>query len=239
MSLSPHNSATVAMTADPTAVVGEQRQFTTVPRGYHKGEVDEWGRWALNEIERLGRQVASFTGWAAKTPEGQKLMSEIIAIVADEVSGQQQAAQREIEQMFAGAREQADQVIAAARDQASGITSSATQQASSLISGARLDAKTTTDMAEAHAAAVHEAAGQRLAQIVKLHQDTLSRVGEINRRVGEVQAVTAQVISAEQDRGDIGDEVTRALAPITPRLLVSVDVRPGAGDPAAEARVVH
>jgi len=207
--------ATVALAAEPSVAVDTPRQFSVTARGYHRGEVDEWGNWALGEIERLKRQVTSFAGWAAKTPEGQRLMSEILVIVADEVTGQQQAAQREIDQMIAGAREQAGQIIGEARQQASDITSSATSQAGSLISSARADAKKTTDSAEARAAAVHEAAGQRLAQIVKIHRDTLSRVSDINGRVSEIGSVTSQVIAAEQQRGDISEEVTRALAPIT------------------------
>lgn len=209
MSVQQH-SATTALLATPAVQANAGASFETAQRGYHKGQVDEWVHWALSEMERLGHQVATFTVHEAQSPEGQKLISELIRIAADEVTGQQAAAAAEVEQMIAGARQQAEQVIADARAKADQALSSATQQASTLVANARADAKKTTDDAAAHAAAVHEAAGERLVQLSKLHEDGIARLAQVNQ-------VTTQVLDAEKSRGSLKDEVTRALAPVRNR----------------------
>lgn len=206
MSVQQH-SATSALLAEPAVQASPGQSFNVVARGYHRGEVDEWARWALTEIERLGHGAASFVGREAASPEGQKLIADLIQIAADEITGQQAAAAAEIEQMIAGAHEQADGIIAEARRSAEGITSSATQQASSLVSNARADAKNTTDDAAAHAAAVHEAAGQRLEQLVKIHDDGVARLAQVKQ-------VTTQVLDAEESRGSLRAEVDKALASV-------------------------
>jgi len=207
MSVQQH-SATTALLAAPSVQASSGASFDTAQRGYHKGQVDEWVHWALSEIEKLSRQAASFTIHEAGSPEGQRLISELIRIAADEITGQQAAAAAEIEQMIAGAHQQADSIIAEARQQADQALSSATQQAATLVNSARADAKKTTDDAAAHAAAVHEAAGERLLQLSKLHEDGIARLAQVNK-------VTAQVLEAERSRGSLKDEVTRALAPVT------------------------
>lgn len=214
--MSTDHSATTALLAlpsvhaDPAQPSGTDpgQGFTTATRGYHKGEVDQWARWALNEIEHLTRQVTTFIGHEVTSPQGQKLLSELMQLAADEVTGQRSAAIAEIEQMITGAHQQSDRIIADARRQAEQITASATQQAGSLVSGARADAKKTTDSAEAAAAAVHEAAGARLEHFSKLYEDTLARIRQVHD-------VTGQSLTADQQRGSLGDEVARALAPVT------------------------
>jgi hypothetical protein len=224
---SPHPAA-VTMTADPRAT---GPQFAVVSRGYHQKQVDEWVSEARAAVKRLEAEAASFIGREARSPEGRKLMVDVLQVIADEATGQQQAAQAEIEQMIAGARDQSAQIIAEARQQAADSNASASQQANALISSARADSKRTRDEAEAYAAAVHEAAGARLAQIIKIHRDTLDRVNQVNR-------VTGETLVAEQQRGSIEDEVARALAPISVRLL-ALDVRPRAAHPPPVAGVVH
>lgn len=208
MSMASQHQASTSLLAAPTLATGAVPTFTTVTtRGYHKGEVERWVQGALAEIERLGREVASFAGHAATTPAGQKLMAEVLRIVADEAMGQQQAAQAEIEQLLAGAREQATQIIEGARAQAQKTTTSATEQAATLVSNARSESKRMTDEAAAHAAAVHEAAEARLLRAVQFHQDGLDRIRQVHEKTGEM-------LAAEQERGPLSEEVTRALAPL-------------------------
>lgn len=208
MSVQQH-SATTALLADPSvqaAPAGES--FNVVAKGYHKGEVDEWVRWALSEIESLGHQVVSFASHEAGSPQGQQLLTDLMALMMDEITGRKQAAAAEVAQMMAGARQQVDSIISDARKQSDSITSSATQQASALVSNARADAKKTTDAAEAHAAAVNEAAGTRTAQLTRVHADGIARMQQMHD-------VTEQYLAAESQRGSLTDEVTRAMAPVT------------------------
>jgi cell division septum initiation protein DivIVA len=206
MSVQQH-SATTALLASPSVQASTGQSFETSQRGYHKGQVDEWVHWALSEIEALTQRAAAFAGHELGSPQGQKLLAELVQIAADEITGQQAAAAAEIEQMIAGAHQQADSIIAEARKQADQTIASATQQSSTLVSSARADAKKTTDDAAAHAAAVHEAAGERLAQFIKIHEDGLARLAQVNK-------VTQQVLDAEQSRGSLKAEVDKALAAI-------------------------
>lgn len=208
MSIAPNppTSALLATTAMSASGAAASPEFPVVTRGYDKQHVQEWVRASLARAERLERQVAEFAGKAAGSPEGRQMLSELLVIAADEITGQKREADEEIEQLLAGAREQAEQILADARAQADQTTASATQQAASLVSGARQDAKRTTDDATAHAAAVHEAAGARLARLVQIHEDTLARVQQMYE-------VTGNTLAAEQNRGSLGDEVSRALAP--------------------------
>lgn len=207
MSVTQH-AATTALLATPSVQANPDGQnFSTAQRGYHKGEVDNWVRWALHEIESLTERTLSFVGREAGSPEGQKMLADLIQIAADEITGQQAAAAVEIEQMIAGAHQQSDSIIAEARAQAEKITASATQQAASLVSSARADAKKTTDDAAAHAAAVNEAAGARMAQLTRLHEDGLARLAQVHQ-------VTGQALDAENARGPLSAEVDKALAAI-------------------------
>jgi cell division septum initiation protein DivIVA len=210
MSVTQH-SATTALLAMPSVEARPDGQnFSTAQRGYHKGEVDNWVRWALHEIETLTEGAVSFAHREAGSPEGQKMLADLIQIAADEITGQKAAAAAEIEQMIAGAHQQSDSIIADARAQAEKITASATQQAASLVNSARTDAKKTTDDAAAHAAAVHETAEERLRQFIKIHEDGLARLAQVNQ-------VTSQVLDAEKSRGSLRDEVDKALAALARR----------------------
>lgn len=189
-----------------TATDGQPPGFSTVnTRGYHKGEVDAWVSAAWREIERLGHVVAGFVGHETSTPQGRKLMVEVLQIVADEAMGQTQAAQEQAKQLLAGAEEQAAQILADARAQADRTTSNATDQASSLINSARAEAKRTTDEATAHATAVHEVAEARVAKLAQFHEDGLARLRQVNAKTGEA-------LEAEEARGSLADDVKRVLA---------------------------
>jgi cell division septum initiation protein DivIVA len=237
VSITPQQSASVRLSAQPTAKAsGDLPPFAVVTRGYDRQQVEDWVREKMKEVEHLGQRLAAFAGHEAKSPEGRKLMVEVLQIVADEAAGKQQAADEEISQMLSGAQEQAATILEDARRQAADSNASAAQQANSLINGARADAKRTRDEAEAYAAAVHEAAGARMNRIVQIHRDTLDRIDQVYK-------VTGQTLTAEQQRGPIEDEVASALAPITPlqqqRLLVAFDVFSRPGDPAPGTGVVH
>lgn len=216
MSVQQHTAST-SLLADPSVQAeAGGGNFPVVARGYHRGEVDKWVQWALHEIESLGHQVTSFAG----SPEGQKMLADLIQIAADEIMGQKQAAMEEAEQMLAGARQQADGIISGARQQADQITSKATQQAASLVSNAQSDAKKTTDAAQAEAAAVHETAGARLEAFIKIHEDGLARMQQMHD-------VTGRYMAEENGRGSLRTEVEKALAPLSGRTrsLLAVDVR--------------
>lgn len=209
--MSMQHTATTSLLASPSvqavpSAPSPGDNFPSAQRGYHKGEVDKWVEWALHEIESLTRRVTSFTG----TPEGQHLLADLIQVAADELTGQKQAAMQEIEQMLLGARQQSDNIIAQARSQADEITAKATQQAASLVSNAQADAKKTMDHANAEAAAVHEAAGQRLEAFIKIHEDGLARMKQMNE-------VTGQYMAQEGSRGSLRAEVEKALAPLSGR----------------------
>jgi hypothetical protein len=235
MSITPQQSASVRLSAKPSATAtGELPLFAVVTRGYDKQQVEEWWRKTREDLERLGRQSVSFLGREAKSPEGQKLISELLQLAADEVTGKQQAAEEEVAQMLTGAQEQSAQILSEARRQAADSNANASQQANTLINGARADAKRITDEAEAYAAAVREAAGARLADIGRIWHDTLDRIDQVHQ-------VTGQTMTAEQQRGPIDDEVTRALAPVIPVMpprLLALDVLAGAGDPPPGTGVV-
>lgn len=218
-------SGTAALTALPTASVSAGG-FDVAQRGYHRGQVDQWVAQALTEIEHLRHDLAvalqhggAEVVQAAQSPEGRKLMWEVLQVVADEVTGQQQAAEQQIAEMIAGAEEQAAQIIEQARQHADESNRSASNQASALISSARADAKRMTDEAQARAAAVDEAAGARMAHFAQLHDDGLARVARVNELAAQVRDVTAQLLAAESERGPLSDEVSRvtAQAGIPPR----------------------
>jgi len=218
-------SGTAALSALPTASVSAAG-FDIAQRGYHRGQVDQWVAEARTEIERLGHELAvalqhggAEVVQAAQSPAGRKLMWEVLQVVADEVTGQQAAAEQQIAEMIAGAEQQAAQIIEDARRQADESHRSASSQANSLISSARADAKRMTDEAAARAAAVDEAAGARMAHFSQLHDDGVARVGRVNELAAQVRDVTAQLLAAESERGPLADEVSRvtAQAGIPPR----------------------
>jgi len=207
-------SGTANLSALPAveASAGGGGSFEKVQRGgYHPGRVDEYVHWAESEIARLGRELEEAARRAVpgieryvESPQGRRAIAEIIQLAADEITGNQVAAEAQIAQMLAGAEEQAGIIVSDARKQATEIHSSATAQATSLLNSARADAKQVRDAATAEATAVHEAAGQRMAQLAKIHEDGLTRLAK-------VQEVTSQVLAAETERGSLADEVNRVL----------------------------
>lgn len=206
MSVASHNTTTSLLATPEASTDSKMPEFHVVTRGYDRQQVEDHVRRLLLEIEHLGRQVASFAGKAAASPEGQKLVSDLAQIMMDEITGQKAAAEQEVQQMLSGAREQADGILADARQQADQSSASATAQAASLINDARAEAKRTVDDATAHAAAVHEAAGARLAKFAQLYEDTRARLQQMHE-------VTGERLAAEVQRGPLSDEVARALAP--------------------------
>lgn len=212
-SSSNSRSSSASLAALPTAsATASGPSFTTVQRGYHKGEVDEFVDWAWGEIKRAGQAAEHLVAREARSPQGQKLMVEVLQIVADEALGQQTAADQQIAELLAGAEQQAAQIIADARQQAADTHASASSQATSLINNARAEAKRMTDEATARAAAVDEAAGQRMARFAKLHEDGMDRVRQANATAAQVQEVTGKLLQAEAERGPLADEVVRVMA---------------------------
>jgi cell division septum initiation protein DivIVA len=206
-------SGTASLSALPTASASAgEGSFSIVSRGYHKGEVDNWVHWALDEIERLGHAIEHAVIQEARSPEGQKLMVDVVRIAADELEGQRQEAEELIAQMITGAEQQAAQILADARQHAGETTTSATSQAQSLINNARAEAKRTTDAATARAAAIDEAAGARMSRFAQLHEDGIERVRRANQAAQQVADVTGQLLQAEADRGSLTDEVSRILS---------------------------
>jgi len=211
-------SGAAALTAMPVASASASG-FDVVARGYHRGQVDQWKEEAVAEIERLGHELAialqhggAEVVQAAQSPAGRKLMWEVLQVVADEVTGQQQAAQEQIAEMLAGAEQQAAMIVEDARRHADESNRSASAQANSLIGNARADAKRVTDEALARAAAVDEAAGARLARFAQLHDVGVARVNRVSELAAQVRDVTAQLLAAESERGPLSDEVSRVIA---------------------------
>jgi hypothetical protein len=211
-------SGTASLSALPVASASAGG-FDIAQRGYHRGQVDQWKAEAMAEIERLGHELAvalqhggAEVVQAAQSPAGRKLMWEVLQVVADEVTGQQAAAEQQIAEMIAGAEQQAAMIVEDARRNADESNRSATAQANSLIGNARADAKRVTDEAMARAAAVDEAAGARMARFAQLHEDGVARVGRVNELAAQVRDVTAQLLAAENERGPLGEEVSRVTA---------------------------
>lgn len=216
MTTAPQNhAATTILLASPSAQASAGQDnpganFAVVQRGYHKGDVDRWVREAIERMEDMGRQLETALGHAAASPQGQRTIADLVQLAADEITHNQLAAQQEIDDLIAGAHQQADQIIASARQEADKRISSATQQANTLVASAQADAKQTTDAAAAHAEAVHSAAGQRLAHLAKLYDDTFARMRQI-------QEVVGKNLEAHEARGSLKDEVESALASLPQR----------------------
>jgi cell division septum initiation protein DivIVA len=220
-------SGTANLTALPVASA-TAGGFDIAQRGYHRGQVDQWVADARQEIERLGHALEVALGHAgadiahaAASPQGRKLIWEVLQLAADEATGQQAAAEQQITEMIAGAEQQAAQIIADARRHADETNQSASSQASALISSARADSRRMTDEATARAAAVDEAAGMRLAHYAQLHDDGVARVQRVHELAAQVKDVTEKLMAAEAERGPLGNEVDRALSqakvPLAPR----------------------
>ena len=218
-------SGTASLSALPVASASAGG-FDVVARGYHRGQVDQYLAEARAEIERLGHELAialqhggAEVVQAAASPAGRKLMWEVLQVVADEVTGQQTAAEQQISEMIAGAEQQAAMIVEEARRHADESNRSATSQANSLIANARADAKRVSDEASARAAAVDEAAGARMAHFAQLHEDGVARVGRVNELATQVRDVTAQLLADESERGPLTEEVSRVItqAGVSPR----------------------
>ena len=187
---------------------GELPAFETVPRGYHKGQVDELLRGLLHRLhtaeEALARGLQHAAADVGSSPQARQLIDELMRLALDEILGQKAAAAAESEQLLADARRQSAEVASIARDEADRLVAGAREQSETLLSSARAEASHHLDQAAAQAAAVSDAAGRRMQALASAHEQTLARFAEIN-------SVTGQLLAAEGQRGSLQDEVSRAL----------------------------
>lgn len=207
---SQDRTATTVMSASPAVQAVPGQNFPVVQRGYDKGRVDRWVHQAVSRMEAMAREIASSAEREAASPQGRQLLADLMQLAVDEIEGKKEAAAQEVAQMLDGAHQQSDGILTDARAQADKIISSATQQASALVASARADAKKTTDEATAHAAAVHEAAGQRVGHFTRLMDDTEARMQQIVDVLGKN-------LAANKARGTLQEEVDRALAALEGR----------------------
>jgi hypothetical protein len=184
--------------------------FDAVMRGYDGKQVDEWVHNALAYMERLEREGLSKADLilhaAAGSPAGQKAIADIFQLAADEITRNQAAAAQEASQVVADAEALAAQIKAAAEQEALQVVAGAQEQATTVVQQAHAQGRNLLDDAAQKAAAVHQGAEARMAEVTRIHGETLRRLGEMNR-------VTGELLHSEADRGSLADEVSRILNP--------------------------
>ena len=183
---------------------GELPAFDRAARGYHAGQVDDFIRGLLHRLHEAERGLARGAAEVEQSPRSQQLVDELLKLALDEIDGQKAAALAQAAQILDGARSQAGQITATAQDEAARMVSGAREQSDTLLAGARATAKSHLDTATAQAAAISEGAGRRMLALTAAHEQTLSRLTEINN-------VTGRLLGAEGQRGDLHGEVERAL----------------------------
>lgn len=194
----------------PVLAVDKAPLFDAVMRGYDGRQVDEWVHNALAYIERLEKQGLSkaelILRTAAGSPSGQKAIADIFQLAADEITRNQAAAAQEAAQVVADAEALAGQIKAAAEQEALQVVSGAQEQANTVVQQAHATGRQLLDDASQKAAAVHQGAEARMAEVTRIHGETLRRLGEMNR-------VTGELLNSEADRGSLADEVSRIINP--------------------------
>jgi cell division septum initiation protein DivIVA len=216
------NAPPVPPPPDPTAVwpppdappagppPREMPQFERTRMGYHTAQVESFISRLYHHIGQLEHELASRVRevpaelvHAAESPAGQKTIAELVQLAADEITGQQAAAQQQVAQLIADAEKKAAKLVSDAEAQAARVVAGAHEQAGTVLADARATAKATTDQASAKALAVSQAAERRLNSLVATHEETTRRLEEIHR-------VTGGMLEADRDRGTLQDEVQRA-----------------------------
>jgi cell division septum initiation protein DivIVA len=190
--------------------VDKQPLFDAVLKGYDGKQVDNWVHRALARIEQLEREGLSkaelILHAAAGSPAGQKAIADIFQLAADEISRNQAAATQQAAQVVADAEALAAQIKAAAEQEALQVVSGAQEQANTVVQQAHAQGKGLLDDAAQRAAAVHQGAEARMAEVTRIHGETLRRLTEMNR-------VTGDLLHSEEQRGSLADEVSRLVSP--------------------------
>lgn len=190
--------------------VDPQPQFAVVMRGYDGQEVDAWIKRALAYVRHLEQEgltkAEAILRAAAFSPQGQKSIADLLQLAADEVTQNRVAAAQESAQVVADAEALAAQVKAAAQQEALQLVAGAQDQANTVLQGAHAQGKQMLDDAAQKAAAVNQGAEARMAEVTRIHGETLRRLGEMNR-------VTGELLHSESDRGSLEDEVQRIIHP--------------------------
>jgi cell division septum initiation protein DivIVA len=190
--------------------VDKKPLFDAVVRGYDGRQVDGWVRDALAYIERLEKEGLTkaelILRAAAGSPQAQRSIADLMQLAADEITHNQGAAAREAAQVVADAEALAAQIKAAAEQEAAQVVSGAQEQANTVVQQAHAQGRALLDDASQKAAAVHQGAEARMAEVTRIHGETLRRLGEMNR-------VTGDLLHSEADRGSLADEVSRILNP--------------------------
>jgi hypothetical protein len=190
---------------------------TRARNGYDQGAVHRWAAEMLTRLRHaeqrardLAEGAAEGAEKAAESPASQEnvktQIADLLKLAADEAEGNRVGAARQAAELVSKAEEEARTIVAAAQEQA-GI----------VMTTARDQAKTQLDDASVRAAAVDEGARKRLDAIVALHSETVTRLTQ-------TRDVTTQLLAAEEARGPLADEVTRALPP---HLAAGNDSAPG------------
>jgi DivIVA domain-containing protein len=197
---------------------GELPAFERTPRGYHPGQVDSFLREVLHRMHVAEEALARGVTEVEDNPRARRLVDELIQLALDEITGQKTAALAQAAQILEGARSQAGQIMATAQEESARMVSGAREQSDTLLSSARAEAKRQLDAAAAQAAAVAEGAGRRMLALTAAHEQTLTRLGEINQ-------VTGRLLTAEDQRGDLHGEVERALGGQAPAVQAAAQAR--------------
>src|SRR5579875_2162811 len=130
------------------------------------------------------------------------------------------AAQEQAERAISAARADADKTRTTARAEADHTTAEARKKADSVLSTAKAQAKSTLDEATARATAIHDGAERRLNLLSTRHAETIKRLTEI------LDGVSA-LVSAENARMSLEDEVEQATARAIAGPGAAAGARPG------------
>lgn len=209
----------------------EMPQFERTRSGYHVDQVNDYIHGLLDHAHTLEHELARFTREGAskalhiaESPQGQRMIDELMRLALDEITGQKAAAQHDIEQMLQNASRQAAQVLAGADSEATKLVAAAREQADTVLNGARADAKRMLDTAAAKAAAVSDGAERRMTAMIGHHAETV-------RRLNQIHQVTGDLLQADSDRGALQDEVTRASAAVAAHAPAQLTAGAQAGEP--------
>jgi cell division septum initiation protein DivIVA len=206
----PAQNQTPVSGPQPVLTVDKKPLFDAVMRGYDGGQVDEWVRTALAHIERLEREGLSkaevILRAAADSPAAQKSIADLMQLAADEITHNQAAAAQQSAQVVADAEALAAQIKAAAEQEARQVVVGSQEQATTVVQQAHAQGKGLLDDAAQRAAAVHQGAEARMAEVTRIHGETLRRLTEMHR-------VTGGLLDSEDQRGSLADEVSRLVNP--------------------------
>jgi cell division septum initiation protein DivIVA len=208
----------------------------------HSRDLEERLSRSLDDVERLRLEVSSARQAAAGGKPAHEEVSERIAqilkLASDEAGAQKKHASDEItklrqdaqqaadnvraeakgqaERMLAAAQEQAERAIAAARAEADKTRNAARAEAERTsadsrknaeteIATAKAQAKQMLDEATARASAIHDGAERRLDLLKNRHSEAM-------RRLTEIRDVVTDLVSHDDAKGSMDEEVDRMTA---------------------------